>query len=429
MAVWGREVIARESRSPRATSVAHVAFGGARRYGPFVPTERLFLADSLLFAFDARVVAIDGASVVLDRTAMYPEGGGQLGDRGSLRWSGTSLRVVDAQIDDAGVIRHVLEQPPVGLGVGASVSGAVDERWRRERMSQHTGQHMLSAAVLEMARAETVSSRLGATASTLDLAIEKLSDRELAAAEDAVNDAVLEDRGVRILMPSPEELSTLPLRRAPKVTTNIRLVEIDGFDLSPCGGTHCVRTGQVGPLRITSTERYKGGTRVTFLTGWHALADYREKDGVLRDLARGFSCGPLDVPASVGKLRTEVETRMKDAGAARGELVALLAERILGEHPPDASGTTQVRVTRRDGDVGSLRALAGALARRPDVVAIVVGAPDEGDATVVVERGAAATFDAGGWLKARLSALGGRGGGRPERAEGRLPAGVAPTDL
>ena len=394
-----------------------------------MPTERLFLADSLLFEFDARVVAVQGSAVVLDRTAMYPEGGGQLADRGDLRWSGGKGQVIDVQIDDAGVVRHVLEEAPLGLAVGASLSGRVDERWRRERMSQHTGQHMLSAAVLEISRAETVSSRLGKEASTLDLSVEKLSDRELAQAEDAVNDAVLEDRTVRLLLPTPEELARLPLRRAPKVTENVRLVEIDGFDLSPCGGTHCVRTGQVGTLRITGTERYKGGTRVTFLTGWHALADYRAKDGALRELARGFSCGPLDVPANVGKLRTELETRMKDAGAARGELVALLSERILAAHPPDASGTTRIVVARSGADVGSARALAGALGRRPDVVAIVVAVASEGDSTVVVERGTSATFDAGGWLKGRLAELGGRGGGRPERAEGRLPAGVDPSSL
>ena len=175
-------------------------------------------------------------------------------------------------------------------------------------------------------------------------------------------------------------------------------------------------------VRVVSSERYKGGVRLTFVTGWHALADYRAKDAVLRELAKGFTCGPLDVPKAVAKLRSDLEARMYAHGSARGELVSLLAARAHAENPIGPSGTTPIVLVRAGDDIGALRALAAALAKRPDVVAIVAALDPSGDLAIVVERGASATFDAGAWLKKTAATHGGRGGGRPERAEGRLPS-------
>jgi alanyl-tRNA synthetase len=392
-------------------------------------TERLYLRDPFLFSFDARVVALsrwkDAPSVLLDRSAFYPEGGGQLGDHGTLRGSSLSLDIIDVQVDEDGVVHHVLTADPVGDVVGAEVAGAIDADRRRDFMSQHTGQHMLSSALLEVGRAETVSSRLGAETSTIDVNVAGLDEKLAALAEESVTSAVLGDRAIRVLFPTPEELRALPLRRQPKVDVDVRIVDIEGFDTSPCGGTHCTRTGQVGPVRITGMERYKGGTRVTFVAGRRALSDYAKKDAVLRELSRGFTCGPLDVPAAVGKLRAELRARMDLLGETRGELMALLAERLFAAHPVDPSGTTIIVSVRDNDDLGASRALAGALAKRPDVVAICASRdPDGGHLLVVVERGSSATFDAGAWLKRQAAAHGGRGGGRPERAEGRLDGSV-----
>lgn len=386
-----------------------------------MPAERLFLNDSLLASFDARVLRVDDDAVILDRTAFYPEGGGQLADRGTLAIAGELHAIADVTLDDDGEVRHRLTRAPDGAIVGAAARGELDVRWRRERMSQHTGQHLLSAAFLERFGAETVSSRLGAETSTLDLGVPTLSDADVARAEDDVAAIVLDDAPVRVLYPTEDELARLPLRRAPKVTRDIRLVAIGDFDLSPCGGTHCTRTAQIGAVRVVASERYKGGVRLTFVTGAHAFADYRAKDGVLRELAKSFTCGALDVPRAVAKLRSDLDARMHAHGNARGELVALLAARAHAEHPVDASGTTRIAIVRPGDDLTALRALAGALARRPDVVAIVASPDEAGDLAVVVERGAAASFDAGAWLKKTATAHGGRGGGRPERAEGKLP--------
>ena len=142
---------------------------------------------------------------------------------------------------------------------------------------------------------------------------------------------------------------------------------------------------------------------------------------MLDALAKTFTCGVLDIGAAVTKLQGELKQRTDALATARGELFELLVKTVLAEHPPDPSGTTLVRVARPDADVAALRSFAGRLAgARGDVVAVCTGL-DEGGMLVVVQRGATTSFDCGAWLKELAGRTGGRGGGRPERAEGRVP--------
>jgi alanyl-tRNA synthetase len=394
-----------------------------------VATEKLYWQDPFLATFvaeGARAAKLgDRPSVVLVRTAFYPEGGGQLGDTGFLEVGGKRVRVADVQIDDSGEIHHLVEGPLDFESTGDAVRGSVDVARRRDHMAQHTAQHMLSHALVDVARAETVSARLGATACTLDVESRGVSDRSLAEAEDLVNAFVRDDVPVRALYPTPTELASMKLRRAPKVDSGVRIIDIEGFDLTPCGGTHCTRTGQIGSLSIAGTETYKGKVRVSFHAAARALLDARSKATVLGALAAELTCGPLDVPAAVNKMRGELKARLDALSAMRGELVELLAERLLAAHPVDPSGTTRIVLVRPKDDLAMLRTLAGRLASRADVVALCASFdPDAGEQLVVVQRGSAAAFDAGTWLKAMAQKHGGRGGGRPERAEGRLPRGI-----
>jgi alanyl-tRNA synthetase len=245
-----------------------------------------------------------------------------------------------------------------------------------------------------------------------------------------VNGVVTDDVDVRALFPDEAELAKLPLRRPPKVATNIRVIQIGDFDFSPCGGTHCTKTGQIGIVRVAGVEKYKGGLRVTFHAGRRAIDDARRKEKVLEALARDFTCGVLDVGNAVAKLRGDLKARLDALSAARGELVELVSREVLRNSPPDASGTTRIFVARDKDDLATLRTLAGRLTAREDVVALCVAEDGEsGDLSVVVQRGARASFDCGAWLKEVAAKHGGRGGGRPERAEGRLPRGVDPKSL
>jgi alanyl-tRNA synthetase len=396
-----------------------------------VATEKLYWADPFLSSFEAPGARLsrlgDRPSIVLSRTAFYPEGGGQLADTGSLDVGGRVVAISDVQIDDAGEIHHLFEGD-LELDERASVKGSIEPARRRDHMAQHTAQHMLSRALVDVARADTVSARLGRGSCTIDVDLGALADRALGQIEDLVNAVVRDDVPVRALYPTAGELAAMKLRRAPKVTEGVRVIDVEGFDLTPCGGTHCTRTGQIGAVSIAGTESYKGKLRVSFHAAGRAIADARATAGVLQALAAELTCGPLDVPLVVGKMRGELKARTDLLSATRGELVELLAERTLAAHPVSASGTTRIVMVRPRDDLAMLRTLAGRLASRPDVVAFC-GAPEDADLLVVVQRGASASFNAGAWLKATAAAHGGRGGGRPERAEGRLPGTVDLSSL
>jgi alanyl-tRNA synthetase len=394
-----------------------------------VPTEKLYWEDPFLATFEARgarAAELDGkASVVLAKTAFYPEGGGQLADTGALEVGGETVRITDVQIDDAGEIHHLVDGNVPFDVTEDTLRGSVDVARRRDHMAHHTAQHMLSRALALVAKADTVSARLGATDCTIDIDLASIADPALARVEDLVNAVVRDDVPVRSLFPTPEELASMSLRRAPKVATGVRIIEVEGFDLTPCGGTHCTRTGQIGVVTVTGTEHFKGNVRVFFHAAGRALAGARAKTEVLRTLAGDFTCGLFEVPAAVRKMRDDLKSKLDALSGMRGELVELIAALALAAHPADPSGTTPIALVRPKDDLAMLRTLAGRLASRADVVA-VCGAPDPatGDLLVVVQRGGSAHFDAGKWFKEMTQKHGGRGGGRAERAEGRLPVTV-----
>jgi alanyl-tRNA synthetase len=386
-------------------------------------TQRLEQDDPLLFTFDATVVAHathqGRPSVVLDRSAFYPESGGQMADRGVL--GGPSREdaraIVDVQVDEAGVVHHVLEG---GLPeVGAAVRGELDVARRRLHMALHSAQHLLSRALVEVAGAETTSSRLGESVCTIDVDAPGLPDARLSEAEALVQGLVDEDRAVRAWFPEPEELAALPLRRAPKAEhARVRIVDLGGFDVSPCGGTHVLRTAQIGVLRVLGSERYKGGTRISFSAGARARRELFAESDALRALGRALQTGPLEVGHALERLRASLDDTRQELGRARASMARELAERA-----PVEGGVARAWVA--EGGLELVRQVAAELLRRleaqqPDALAIVAG-PAEGGVQVVVARGPGSSADARAVLGEIAKATGGRGGGRPERAEGRMP--------
>ncbi|RJS18001.1 alanyl-tRNA editing protein [Corallococcus sp. H22C18031201] len=384
------------------------------------PTERLYFADPFLLHFQARVLAhaqFQGVpSVVLDQTAFYPEAGGQMADHGVLG----GLLVRDVQVDDAGVVHHLLTRDAGAAlpDVGTELTGDVDRARRRVHMALHTGQHMLSRALLDVAGAATVSSRLGETLCTLDTDLDALDERRVAEAEALVNAVIDDDVRIRAFFPTPEELAALPLRRAPKVSASIRIIQIGDFDVSPCGGTHCTGSAQVGLVRVLGVERYKGKGRVLFSAGPRARRELWEEAGVLRSLGRAFSCGPAEVPTVVDKLQRDLTTAREALGAARARQAEHTA-RQLAEQLARADDARVVAVLDTAGPE-ELRAVAARLLSHPKAVVLLAGRTPEG-MPVLVARGPQSTFACGAFLKRAAEAAGGRGGGRPEHAEGRLP--------
>jgi alanyl-tRNA synthetase len=383
-------------------------------------TNRLYYADSLLFDFEARVVERaalgNRPSVVLDQSAFYPESGGQMSDRGVL----DSADVLDVQLDDAGRVHHVVDSVDA-LAIGVVVRGRVDGARRRLHMALHTGQHILSRALLDEARAETISSRLGETTCTIDVNVPKLDEARLARVEDLTNSVIDDDVAIRAFFPEASELEKLALRRAPKVDSHVRVVAIGDFDVSPCGGTHATHSAQVGLVRILGVEGYKGGTRVSFAAGRRARRGLASEAGVLGSMAREFSCAPGDVPAAVDKLKRQLTDARETLGLARAELAGRAADELVAR--AEATGEHTLIQQIDGGTIELLRATATRVTRLPRAVALLAGRTAEGTPVLAV-RGADSDFDCGAFVKRAAESSGGRGGGRPERAEGRLPAGV-----
>lgn len=382
-------------------------------------TLRLYYDDPTLLSFPARVVAhaewAGAPSLLLDQSAFYPESGGQMADRGLI----AGVPVTDVQADSEGRVHHVLSGPLPE--VSADVACEVDRPRRRVHMALHTGQHMLSRALADLAGAETVSARLGETTCTLDVDQASIDERKLSEAEELVNAVIEDDLVVRAYFPSPDELAALPMRRAPKVTEHVRVVEIGAFDLTPCGGTHCTRTGQVGLLRVDAVERYKGKLRIVFSAGRRARLSLAAHSDALRALGRELTCGPEDVRQGLDKLRRDLAETRESLGRANGQLSAACAAELIAA--ARQSGETRVVATLDDAPLDFVRAVAARITAHPDLVALLAGRVR--DATLVVAaRGSAAAIDCGAFVKRAAAIAHGRGGGRPERAEGQLPAAI-----
>src|SRR5437773_8902679 len=303
-------------------------------------TERLYYNDSRLLEFDARVVELserdDGAvAVTLDRTAFYPTGGGQPNDTGMLG----GAQVVDCIDAESEGVLHVIQGAVPQIG--DAVRGKIDWLRRLDHMQQHTGQHILSAAFVREFEAPTHSFRVLEHECEIDVALEDPTDERIEQAVNLANQIIWECRPIQVRHVTSEEAASLPLRKEPAREGELRVIEIDNFDLTPCGGTHAKSTGEVGLIAVRSWERAKGLTRIQFMAGIRVLNDYRQANRIARAIAELFSAGREDAPALVAKLIEENRklirrVRELDELACRVEAEALL--RSLSEPPAVAGG-------------------------------------------------------------------------------------------
>jgi alanyl-tRNA synthetase len=391
-------------------------------------TERLYYDDSHLTEFDARVVSVkhdaQGRAVVtLDRTAFYPTGGGQPADTGALG----EARVVDCVEDEEACVLHVVEGDVPEAG--AVVRGRIDWPRRLDHIQQHTGQHILSQAFVELHGAQTRGFRMMSDACEIDVDLRDPSDEKVERAVDRANEIVWADRAVRIHNVTREEAARLPLRKDSAREGELRIIEIEGFDFSPCGGTHARTTGEVGLVAARHWERAKGLVRVTFIAGTRALSDYRRANRTARAAASLFSVARDEAADAVGRLQDENKQllrrlRSAEESAARAEARELVEEtdkQIGSEMRFVAASTLRVISRVFDGrDAEALRRLAAALAAHAGTVALL-GSKDEGGARLVFARSADVGADMNALMREACQTLGGRGGGRPDLAQGGGP--------
>ncbi len=374
-------------------------------------TERLYYTDPYLAEFDAHVIGIepvgDGArAAVLDRTAFYPASGGQPFDTGTLG----AARVVEVVDREDGTILHMIE----GELTPGAVRGRIDWQRRFEHMQQHTGQHVLSAAFDRLLKARTVSFHLGSASSTIDLSPE-VTPEGVSRAEDEANRVVWEDRPVSIRFADAEEAAKLPLRKETGREGRLRLIDVEDFDLSACGGTHVRRTGAIGLIAVASWERFRGGTRVEFLCGSRALRGHRSLRDAVTGAVRLISVLPSELPAGIERLQDEAKDGKRRIKELQTRLASYEAAALAGRG--EQRGAFRLVASALEGwDANGLKTVAAAIAATPAHVAVLFSTPPP--SSVVVARADGSGVDSGAILKQIVGRFGGKGGGRPELAQG-----------
>lgn len=369
-------------------------------------TERLYYNDPHLLEFDANVVEtrrVDNKlGVVLDKTAFYPTSGGQPYDLGTLN----DARLVDCfEEEETGKVIHVLE----GSISGGTVHGVIDRERRLDHMQQHSGQHVLSHAFVELFDWPTVSFHLGAVSCTIDLPVDSVSYEQADRAVDLANRIVLENRGVAVRYVTHENIAEAGLRKPTERTGDIRVIDIAGYDRSACGGTHVTMTGEIGPILVIGIQRAKKQTRVEFICGMRVLRYARQANRTLEAISQTVSASPFETATAVRTLWDEHQTARKRID----DLESQLLDHEAGEFP--ANDGFAIGVFKNRG-IEKLKLLASKICNRPGIVALLA---DEGDQLrVVFARSADSTVDVSVLLKKTLERFGGRGGGRPNLAQG-----------
>jgi len=381
-------------------------------------TEKLYQRDAYRTAFTARVTgmeAIKGApAVALDKTCFYPTSGGQLHDTGTIG----AAPVVDVFEKD-GRIYHVLEKE---CSLSGEVDGAVDWERRFDHMQQHTGQHILTSALIDTLGAATVSSSLGAEMSTIDIALTSLSPDDAARAEDEANRRIYDDVPVHILFPEDKELEKMPLRKKPPPGKKTRIIHIEGFDYSPCGGTHCSRTGEVGIIKISRWEKMRGNSRIEFYCGGRALRDYRRKARILNRVSGALSAQESEAGEAVARLIGEAKEQRRSIAALKQQLFTHHA-RELYDAAARTGGTRIIASIIENSGIAELQMLAQKI-RQHGACLVLLGSPGE-KPSFVFTRSEGITIDLAGMLDTLRRTFPVKGGGGPGMVQGGLQDGNA----
>ena len=328
-------------------------------------TERLYYRDSYLRQFEARVVKAEqtaqGCDVVLNATAFYPTSGGQPHDLGIM--AGARIQEV-VECDDE--IVHRLDRPVAGERLACEV----DWERRFDHMQQHTGQHLLSQALVRAAKRNTVGFHMGADYVTVDLDAEGIGQQQLSEAERLANTIIYENRPIAARIVSDSEVSALGLRKESQRTGPLRVVSVEDFDVSACGGTHVSRTGEIGSVVIRKVERVNRLARIEFVCGLRSLVSGQRDLETLSLVARQFSVGLNEVPARVEKQIQEARQLRKVLQMKNKMLAGLLARELYAQAPPRQE-TRIVKQLFEDEEMEFLKMLAQALLSQGDCVVLL----------------------------------------------------------
>lgn len=386
-------------------------------------TERVYFGYASAAPFGAVIREIrpagDRALVYLDRTIFYPGGGGQPSDRGTIN----GVPLLDVLEEDGGII-HVI---PAAAGLAPGPAELrLDARRRRDYTALHTGQHLLSGTILRMTGRPTVSIHMGDEICTIDVdpaepgGPAEMGEETLEAVEDAVADAVEENRPVIVHLCPPEDVSSFPLRKAPPAgEEQIRVVEIEGNDFSPCCGTHLKSTGEIGMLRILAAEKHRGMARIAFIAGRRVLLDSRSLRRNAAVVSRALGVPVNETGRGVLEFLEKTAGTERRLKALEEKSARVRAEALLRKAAgAGAEGPVVVVETYADAGIDEALSIGRIAQKQTGAVLVLASAPDLKFAAFCADKG----FDLRPLIKEKLEAHGGRGGGSPSFFQGNFAA-------
>lgn len=379
-------------------------------------TTRLYYTNTYQTEFTAQVTTVTTVNgqpaVILDQSCFYPTSGGQPNDTGVLG----GKRVLDVMVNEQGEVLHLLAEPLAPEQVWEPLAGRIDWPRRYDHTQQHSGQHLLSQLFYQRFGFETVAVHFGAIESTLDLATADITSAQIDAIEQDAMQLVYAALPIKAYFVSDEELHTIPLRRPPKVTGTIRIVEIDGFDYSACGGTHCRTTAEIGPIKLTKVERRRGQVRITFLCGQRAWQDYRVKHSLITAAANLFSNEITQVPALVERNLGQIKELQQTIDGLQEDLLRAEAVQLLAA-APIINGYRLLSSQFTDKEVNLVKRLAMQVQQQQSALCLFSVLQGE-KATLIFTRTADLALHVGNLLRDVLREVGGKGGGREDFAQG-----------
>ena len=382
-------------------------------------TRRLYYDNAYLTEFDAYVTTCNrcegGYQVTLDQSAFYPTSGGQPYDLGTLG----SARILDVEVDEAGDVLHKVGEP---LAVGSLVHGSIQWARRFDHMCQHCADHMIAGVLHRLFHAVTIGLHISADISTIDVSFPDgrtaLSEDEISTVEDIINAQIREDLPVHCFFPTEEELSRLPLRKEPTVKTHIRVVGIghenDIVEMVACGGTHPSTTGQIGLIKIIDTAPARGKMRISFLAGERAYNNYRSTYNNVHAAAALFSTRPEELSRCIKKLQESFADKERRISLLQKELRAVRLPELLALALPVSGDAKLIKAVLPE-NTENLRELASELVAQENIIVLL--ANENGD--LVFARSKNVSRHMGQLLSDSARKTGGKGGGRPDFAQGK----------
>lgn len=367
-------------------------------------TEKLFYMDSHLKEFDATVISCEpygeGYRAVLDRTAFFPEGGGQASDTGWLN----DVEVLDVQ-EKCGEIYHYIRDI---IPTGTTVQGKIQWEERFSKMQQHTAEHIISGLIYKQYGYHNVGFHLADTYCTMDLD-GPLSKKQLKELEWKANEAVFKNIPIEVLYPSKEELVKLAYRSKIEIEGQVRIVQIPGYDMCACCAPHVKRTGEIGLIKMVHVQNYKGGVRITMLSGSRALADYQQKEESVK--------GIMSLLAAKEELVVEAVEQLKEDNNALKIQMLELQRSILRMRAEQISVEDIVCVFEEKMDMGLAREFMNLLLNRGAEICAVFCRKDTQEYRYVIGSKNKNMQELGKWL---YQSFDGKGGGKPDMIQGTI---------